>query len=94
MNKVQQDISMFQILCPAGTFALTSLMLGNAMAGLAPDPDTSSGQSWDEVYDRRIQLATAIMFISGIFLVTNRPTFLSVSGQFILTPAFCIYSLA
>nr|XP_039260469.1 solute carrier family 26 member 6-like [Styela clava] len=62
-----------------GTFALTSLMLGNAMASLAPDPvfDLATGKTadglneetaWNAIYDRRIILGSAVMFISGIFL--------------------------
>lgn len=56
-------------IAPIGTFALTSLMLGNALTELVPNPENADGAAWSEVYDRRSEKAITIMFISGLSMV-------------------------
>lgn len=61
----------------SGTFALTSLMLGNVLIGIVPDPtadfaatmNVTEADAWQAVYDERIALGSAIAFFAGIFLV-------------------------
>lgn len=63
-----------------GCFAISSLMMGNAVWGFVPNPVllpntslTMEGlnevQAWDEIYERRLLYATSTGALVGIFLV-------------------------